>query len=347
MDELTLLRHLRSDDEITDDVFAERRALLIQQVTAQASTKSNVTPMRASRRSRRNVLVLVSVAAAAAIVSGTIAFGVGPTGRSSAQAADVLNKTAKATQALPDPTLGAGQYLAITTDAEYLNYGSAPADQDPNGENRSPAYIEPETLTMFVPANRDDQWAETRTYFRPTTFFGDAASRAAGLQAWVESTHSGADKLRHGSGDSFGQDAETNATIRNLPLDPTALVKYFYAARQTGQSASAEEDAMSRISDILRTGLAPADVRAALFRALALIPGVEITQRQATLNGQIGVALGRQDPSRDERAEIIVDPKTGNFIGERSVLTKSRGVVPKGTTTASTSVSVAVVDSAP
>lgn len=123
-------------------------------------------------------------------------------------------------------------------------------------------------------------------------------------------------------------------------------MKYLYATRQGG-SASADEDAMVRISDILRTGLAPADKRAALFRALALIPGVEVTKQQATLNGQIGVALGRQDPSRDSQPEIIVDPKTGNMIGERDVLTKSRGDIPSGTVIESTSLSVSIVNSAP
>lgn len=258
----------------------------------------------------------------------------------------MLNTTAKAAEILPDPILGAGQYLAITTVAETLSYAPAPADQDPNGENRSPAYLALSRQTLYVPANRDDQWAEVRTYSRPTILFGDDATRAAALQGWAESTRSGAEKTRHGSAYSFGGGASSDAPILNLPLDPATLVKYLYTTRQGG-SASADEDAMVRISDILRTGLAPADKRATLFRALALIPGVEVTKQQATLNGQVGVALGRQDSSRDFRHEIIVDPKTGNMIGERIVLTKNRGAIPHGTIIESTSASASVVDSAP
>jgi len=346
MDELTLLRHLRSTDEITDDAFAERRALLLRQVTSEPPVRSNVTSISSRKLSRRPILVGMSVAAAFAIVAGTIAFGIGPTGGASAQAAVVLNAPAKAAEILPDPILGAGQYLAITTVAETLSYAPAPADQDPNGENRSPAYLAPSRQTLYVPANRDDQWAEVRTYPRPTILFGDDATRAAALQGWAESIRSGAEKTRHGSADSFAGGASIDAVILALPLDPAALVKFLYATRQGG-SASADEDAMVRISDILRTRLAPADKRAALFRALALIPGVEITKDQATLNGQVGVALGRQESSRDFRHEIIVDPKTGNMIGERIVLTKSRGDIPDGTIIESTSVSASVVDSAP
>ena len=345
MDELTLLRHLRSTDEISDNTFAERRALLIQQMTSATPIRSNVTSMPTRKPSRRTILVLTSVAAAVAIVAGTIAFGVGPTGGASAQAAVVLNTAAKATEILPDPVLRAGQYLAIATVEESLTYGSAPADQDPNGPNRSPGFIFPSRITLYAPANRNDQWAEVRTYARPTILFGDEATRAAGLKA-AQQWASKSEGIRHGSADSFAEGSPVDSMVLGLPLDPAALVKYLYATRQGG-SASADEDAMVRIIDILRTGLAPADKRAALFRALALIPGVEVTKQQATLNGQVGVALGRQDPSRDYRAEIIVDPKTGNMIGEREVLTQPRGDVPSGTVIKSTSVSVSIVNRAP
>ena len=177
MDELTLLRHLRSTDEITDDAFAERRALLLRQVTSEHPVRSNVTSISSRKVSRRTILVGTSVAAAIAIVAGTIAFGIGPTGGASAQAAVVLNATAKAAEILPDPILGAGQYLAITTVAETLSYAPAPADQDPNGENRSPAYLVPSRQTLYIPANRNNQWAEVRSYSRPTILFGDDATR--------------------------------------------------------------------------------------------------------------------------------------------------------------------------
>ena len=120
MDELTLLRHLCSTDEISADTFAERRAHLIQEVTSATPIRTNVTSMPTRKPYRRTILVLTSVAAAVAIAAGTISFGVGPTGGASAQGAVVLNTTAKATGILPDPVLRAGQYLAITTVSESL-----------------------------------------------------------------------------------------------------------------------------------------------------------------------------------------------------------------------------------
>jgi RNA polymerase sigma-70 factor (ECF subfamily) len=71
---------------------------------------------------------------------------------------------------------------------------------------------------------------------------------------------------------------------------------------------------------VLRSGIVPGDLRAALFQAAALTPGVELVDHQANLNGQIGVAVGRYEPSTGVRQEIIFDPHTGMVIGERDVL---------------------------
>ncbi|MCC9205782.1 hypothetical protein [Arthrobacter sp. zg-Y769] len=54
-------------------------------------------------------------------------------------------------------------------------------------------------------------------------------------------------------------------------------------------------------------------------------------------------ALGMKTSSYDVRQEIIIDPATGQPIGEREVL---RGI-PAGTATAWTAVTTSVVDSAP
>lgn len=346
MDELTLLRQLRSDDEISDEAFTERRALLVRQVMS-TPTRPNVVAISTRRRHRRrNAILWTSAAAAVAIGVGAVALGIGPSGGASAQAASVLHRAAVTAEAQSDPIVGAGQYLAITRVAEELSYAPAPADQDPNGENRSPAYIALTRQTLYVPADRSGQWSEVRTSLRPTILFGDAATRTAAMRWWEESTRSGAETTRRGPAEDFAGGGSIDAEIAALPLDPAVLIKYIYATRQGG-SASADEDATARISDILRTGLVPADRRAALFRALALVPGVEVTERQATLDGRIGVALGRREPGRDYRQEIIVDPRSGELIGERSVLTQARGTIPTGTVIASTAISTSVVNSAP
>jgi RNA polymerase sigma-70 factor (ECF subfamily) len=55
------------------------------------------------------------------------------------------------------------------------------------------------------------------------------------------------------------------------------------------------------IGDLLRTGLVPADLRASLYKAAALIPGVTITDTQATLDGRTGIATGRVEEETNMR----------------------------------------------
>ena len=95
-------------------------------------------------------------------------------------------------------------------------------------------------------------------------------------------------------------------------------------------------------------GVAPADVRAALYEAAAGIPGVEITEQVANLEGSTGISIGRVESADNSRQDLIIDRQTGALIGEREVALKDEGWgFPAGTTTSFTAVRTSVVDSAP
>lgn len=109
--------------------------------------------------------------------------------------------------------------------------------------------------------------------------------------------------------------------ILGLPPNPTALRAELYRIGK-GRGASDDEEAISLISEILQRGYAPAALRKALFETMKTVPGVAVVDRNVTLDGRIGIALGRPEPARDgERHELIFDPGTGEFIGERQVWT--------------------------
>lgn len=107
--------------------------------------------------------------------------------------------------------------------------------------------------------------------------------------------------------------------IAGLTRDPEQLLAEI---RQYAGDAGPSPDggALVVVGGILRSGIVPGDVRAALFEAAALIPGVELVDDQANLNGQTGVAVGRYEPNNGTRQEIIFDPDTGMVIGQRDVL---------------------------
>ncbi|MGI8417075.1 MAG: CU044_5270 family protein, partial [Nakamurella sp.] len=126
-----------------------------------------------------------------------------------------------------------------------------------------------------------------------------------------------------------------------LPRDPATLYARL-AADTKGHGSDPNTEMLVYATDALRTGLLPADLRAALYRALAKVPGMEIADSTANLDGRVGVAFGIQDAI--QRDETIIDPANGSFIGEREISTQAEGGIPAGTVTGYTAVTTAVVD---
>jgi hypothetical protein len=136
----------------------------------------------------------------------------------------------------------------------------------------------------------------------------------------------------------------TSAQLARLPRDPHALLAILNPTLPSGKPVGAGPALGSSVL-ILRSGLVPADLRAAIYQALALLPGLQVTDRSANLDGRVGVALGVDDEPTNIRREIIIDPDTGQFIGERIVQLRAdaRTGLPAGTLLDSSSVTTGVV----
>lgn len=92
----------------------------------------------------------------------------------------------------------------------------------------------------------------------------------------------------------------------------------------------------------LRTGLVPADLRKALYRALTGLPAVTVAERIWNVDGQACVALVH-DAGRT-RTELMIDRRDGQFAGERdTVRSDARCGLRAGTVISTTAVRVAVV----
>ncbi|WP_370943808.1 CU044_5270 family protein [Amycolatopsis sp. cg5] len=129
--------------------------------------------------------------------------------------------------------------------------------------------------------------------------------------------------------------------LAQLPRDPEMLYQLLRPEADP-KATTAGAEVLQRASRLLSTGAVPADLREALYRALIKTPDLKVTDQVANLDGRKGVALGV--PTYKARWEIIVDPDTGEFIGERQVQTESQAGFPAGTVIASSSVRVSVVD---
>jgi len=289
------------------------------------------------KKTRRKIVWLAvasSVTAATLVVVG--ATWPGNSG-ASAQAAEVLHRAAMLTVLTTDPVVGPGQYLKIETSENYSTTGM-------NSAGDFVSWLAPSTRTLYVPGTPSDDWVLERYLMEPTTFFGDGAREAA-MKEWSINRF---DKYTNGifhapEGYDF---ATTFADTSALPRDPQKLYDYFVSTDKGGSNSLAE-NVWVRITDLLRTGIVPADFRAALYGAASLVPGVEIIPGGATVHGRTGIVLGRLENSRNARQDIIIDPANGLILGERVVLTAEQSMAPAGTLVAATSVRTSIVDSAP
>ena len=132
----------------------------------------------------------------------------------------------------------------------------------------------------------------------------------------------------------------TAAFLARLPRDPQLLLD-----RLSADNPSSWFTPFAAAVTALRTGLVPAPLRSALYRALTGLPGVRVEEHIYNIDGHDCLALVH-DAGRT-RTELMIDPVHGQFAGERDTLrTDSRCGLPAGTVISSTAVRVAVVEAA-
>ncbi len=134
----------------------------------------------------------------------------------------------------------------------------------------------------------------------------------------------------------------TSAWLATLPRDPRRLLT---TLEDDGSEPEPDREGgvVEHGAMMLSSGLVPADLRAALYRTFALLPDLQVTEQSVNLDGRKGIALGITDST--VRREVIIDPVSGQFIGQRLVqaVDDPRGL-KAGTLLDSSSVVTGVVD---
>ncbi|GGV13456.1 hypothetical protein GCM10010182_37610 [Actinomadura cremea] len=113
------------------------------------------------------------------------------------------------------------------------------------------------------------------------------------------------------------------ASLSKLPTDPDALLKWTYADMGgLGETAEGRySTAYTMLTAILRDSELPPKVEAALFRAIKKIPDVTLVEGRVDMAGRQAIALGRITEGYLHE-EILFDPKTYEYLGERAVAIK-------------------------
>lgn len=372
MDEMTTLAQLRDDiPDPTPQALAAARARLIDRIS-ETETRRTVILME-SRRPNLRRRALIGIAAAAVIAAGagllTTSGGNGhptaaPTGSAPAmsQAANALDLAAIHTLKSGDPALASGQYTHVTTDSwrgEHVDNISflmkARLETWAPGDAKGTWYWrETDGLATKFASTADEQYMRAHH----PEWFTKSVSLASGHNGRQDRAPAGGPQPVPSASTADGKpqpakpdwDFPTPAWLAQQPRDPQALLAAIEAAQPTpapGTTAKADVPtlAFTQIAQTLASGIVPADLRAALYRAAIKLPGIELVSSTADLNGRKGIAIGRLEPFGSLRQEIIFDSAAGRFIGEREVVVKSDDSdanLPVGATYNSTAVTTTV-----
>lgn len=345
MDELTLLRHTRDDNiEPPQDALNRGRAAFLERTGE--STRPPVRTKASPRRGRKFAIGGLSTLGAAALATGLVLTNVvglaGWRGGADPAAAAVLDDAAASAIVTVDPVLNPGQYLEMRTRSVRLTNsqsGDITASFQYGSED-----------TLYLPADTEEDWVWVRGPQKVVNTFGKDSETVA--EEWWRDVSSSdsfetGDILRAPGGAFYGGNPAAGlGDLDALPRDPYRLLNYIYRVT-LGTGPSPDTQALVYIADHLPIGAVPADLRAAMYQAAAMIPGVTFVDDQATLDGTTGVAIGRVENAWGTRFEIIIDPDTGAFIGNREVLLSDAAGVPAGTAFAWSTVTTNIVDHAP
>jgi hypothetical protein len=230
-----------------------------------------------------------------------------------------------------------------TASAEVLERAAVAAEEEP-----------------FMPP-RDDQWIFTedkltgsdggepspRVQWRRADGGGFAILDEHGKLHVEEAPAPVNDRERRRLGPISGPLASHEGTAA-LPSDSDELLRLVYEETEhvTGAGSRRHAEAFAILRGIIGQSLLPPDLKAAAYRALKEVPGVRVST--VDVLGEPTISLGLTDEWL--RQEMLLDPETYTFRGQRSTavktsfVAKEKAVVEKGHTVVGERVGEGIVD---
>ncbi|MGX1948822.1 CU044_5270 family protein [Streptomyces sp. CB02115] len=296
MDELTQLRELRADAPAPDRAaLAPGRALLTDAIAGRS---------RRTRRLRADWRVaslgaVVAITAAALFITQIVD---APAPRSSAPA------TVAGDLDLSSPAAALGRA------ADFLDRQEVPP------EPRADQWI----YTRGMDAQQEKQWAEAPAEIR------DKMSMTYSPDSWVPYDNKAAENDE--SDTDYRTARETYRIAAELPEDPEALLAELRKVFPTGSGPDGapeakDEHSFRALSVLLESYPIPPDAQARIYRAMATVGGVEVTDHLIRdASGRQVIAVTRDHDRGDSRREILIDPVDYSYAGERDVVTRTHEI---------------------
>ena len=112
----------------------------------------------------------------------------------------------------------------------------------------------------------------------------------------------------------------------HLPIDPDRLEPFVraYAEMLAGTDTQTVEGAMfNQLADLLEEVQGSAELRAATYRVLARLDGIELVGPARDPAGRPGTAIDAPVGSADDlRRRVVIDPATGNLLAQQTVVVR-------------------------
>lgn len=265
-------------------------------------------------------------------------------------AASVLEQAAVLASTSAGSSIANGAYLRIDSRTEQLVLWAADAEYTPYNatrESATAAWIAEGTYSTYIPADRSAEWVRV---FEPEkriiALYGtDAEPRAA---QWLDMTLKEVivNRYQGGLGDPGDETYPTygsDAYFAEMPRDPHELLEWNRARMIAGNVEDVDEGVVIVLTQDLELNAAPPDLRAAMFRALALTPGVEIQ----SVDGDLTTLAFHYDSFEPRVGTMTIDTRTGLVAASTGTWSPGPGVVPDAIPGYRMTTTITVVDSAP
>ncbi|MFH8252356.1 hypothetical protein ACH3VR_18465 [Microbacterium sp. B2969] len=269
-------------------------------------------------------------------------------------ATDVLERAAVLAVTSVTP-LTQGQYLRVRNQTEQLVLFAQGVNEnspyDVSRQAATAAWISRSGYSTYIPAERSGEWVrEFETDPRIAVVYGAEGQFRAdewrglfSLQPMIEHFQGGLDFV--GDGGATGPIYASDEYFAQLPRNPAALFEWHRNRLAAGNVVDPDAQAVQVLIQDLELNAAPADLRQAMFRALAIIEGTTIE----SVDGSV-TTLGFTFPvSQGVRSSTLsIDTDTGLVVASTSTFRELGGsIVPDSVPDFRVTTTVSVVDSAP
>ncbi|RKN69039.1 hypothetical protein D7252_16620 [Microbacterium sp. CGR2] len=323
------LREIGAEESrVSEESIASARQVLAQEIMRGARAERG---RRSHRRAWAGVGfggLVASAAVFAMVIGGVLA----PPATPRADATEVLNAAAEATLTTEALTPGPGQYIRISETWTQPMRGFVPEE----GTEIDVTYTLTDTRTLYVPADRSEDWIEDSTEKERIT---DVSMPEWTAQIENEFSSGGGmlpDIVAHPGGRIMGGDgwethyyhlSSLSRLYDQMPRDPEELLQWIEQFEpEPGYPAPV-------LTEPVDFNLAPADLRATMFETMALLPGATVVSEDGDLT-TIAVPDGGESNWMET---VTIDMRRGLVVGRGSLdAPESRG-----------SLEVSIVDRAP